>query len=106
MSKKPMAYEGLFEQRQAERAEEPTTTQEVVASEQRPTERKRAAKKPQSLPKTGKKDNPDYQQATAYIPRQLHQDVKVLLIQEGGKQDFSELVEELLRKWVKGQQRS
>ena len=104
MTKKPSAYEGLFEQAQTDQEEQPPV-QEAEEREQKPTARKRAGKRQQNLPRVGKKDNPDYQQATSYIPRQLHQEVRVRLIQAGRKQDFSELVEELLRKWVNSQQR-
>ena len=48
---------------------------------------------------TGKRTNPDYQQVTVYIPRTLHDQVKITLIQEGRK-EFSELVGELLAKWI------
>jgi hypothetical protein len=46
----------------------------------------------------GKRTNPAYQQVTVYIPRALHDKVKIALIQEGRK-EFSELVEELLTDW-------
>ena len=47
----------------------------------------------------GKRTNPDYQQVTVYLPRALHDQVKIKLIQEGRK-EFSELVENLLINWV------
>ena len=47
----------------------------------------------------GKRTNPDYQQVTVYIPRTLHDQVKIALIQEGRK-EFSELVGELLASWI------
>jgi hypothetical protein len=47
----------------------------------------------------GKRSNPDYAQVTAYIPRALHDEVKILLIRDGGK-EFSELVAELLSGWI------
>ncbi len=43
----------------------------------------------------GKRSNPDYAQVTAYIPRALYDEVKILLIRAGGR-EFSELVEALL----------
>jgi|GEM_PF-3116931 hypothetical protein len=49
----------------------------------------------------GKRTNPDYAQVTAYIPKSLHDDVKIALIKEGGK-EFSTLVEELLSEWMRG----
>lgn len=47
----------------------------------------------------GKRTNPDYQQVTVYLPRALHDEVKIKLIQEGRK-EFSELVENLLINWL------
>jgi hypothetical protein len=47
----------------------------------------------------GKRTHPDYRQVTAYIPRALHQEVKIALIQEPDH-DFSTLVESLLAQWV------
>jgi hypothetical protein len=48
----------------------------------------------------GKRTNPDYAQVTAYIPKSLHDDVKIALIKEGGK-EFSAIVEELLSEWMR-----
>jgi len=48
---------------------------------------------------SGKRTNPDYQQVTVYLPRALHDQVKIKLIQEGRK-EFSELVENLLINWI------
>ena len=50
---------------------------------------------------TGKSNDPDYTAALAYIRKNTHQAVKVALISAGQQQDFSELVEELLTKWLK-----
>lgn len=47
----------------------------------------------------GKRTSPDYQQVTVYLPRALHDQVKIKLIQEGRK-EFSELVENLLINWL------
>ena len=49
---------------------------------------------------TGKRSNPQYAQVTAYIPRALYDEVKILLIRDGGK-EFSELVAELLSEWLR-----
>jgi hypothetical protein len=46
-----------------------------------------------------KRDDPDYKQALAYVRRDTHKQVMgVLLAQE---REFSDLVEELLTKWLK-----
>ena len=71
---------------------------------------KEAQQQPGSSPTTGRKGpgrpagkrtNPEYAQVTAYIPKSLHEDVKIALIKEGGK-EFSTLVEELLSEWMRG----
>ena len=54
-------------------------------------------------PATGKRSDPDFDQVTAYIRHETYQAVKIVLLQEGGKRDFSSLTEELLTKWLKSQ---
>ena len=49
----------------------------------------------------GKRSDPDFEQVTAYIRKHTHQGVKIALLQEGNGQEFSELVEGLLAKWLK-----
>ena len=49
----------------------------------------------------GKRRDPDFDQVTAYIRKHTHQGVKVALLQEDKGQEFSELVENLLAKWLK-----
>jgi hypothetical protein len=51
----------------------------------------------------GKRSNPDYTQVTAYIRQDTYKDVRVLLLQQGNGQEFSELVEELLSEYLKTQ---
>ena len=46
----------------------------------------------------GKRGNPLYTQATAYITKRVHDETKVNLIRQGNR-EFSELVEELLAAW-------
>ena len=48
----------------------------------------------------GKRSNPDFEQITAYIRKDTHQGVKIVLLQEGKGQEFSELVEKLLSGWL------
>ena len=43
-----------------------------------------------------KRSDPDYEQVTAYIRRATYKRVKMMLLEEGSDQDFSELVETLL----------
>lgn len=51
----------------------------------------------------GKRSNPDYTQVTAYIRQETYKDIRVLLLQKGDGQEFSELVEELLFEYLKTQ---
>lgn len=48
-----------------------------------------------------KHSDPDFQQITAYIREKTYTDIKIALLQQGSKQDFSELVEELLSNWLR-----
>lgn len=52
-------------------------------------------------PAGGKRSDPNFTQTTAYVRKDTLNDVKVALIKEGKGRDYSELVEELLRKWLK-----
>jgi hypothetical protein len=60
---------------------------------------KPAARKPPE-PAKGKRDNPDYRQANAYIPKSLRRAVEKAILDVEGL-DYSTLVEDLLRKWLK-----
>jgi len=51
----------------------------------------------------GKRSNPDYEQVSAYIRKNTYKDVKIALLQQAENQDFSDLVEELLVKWLSNQ---
>ena len=61
-----------------------------------------AAKRGRGRP-PGKRSDPDYEQVTSYVRRQTYADVKIALIREGRKREFSELVEELLAGWLRAQ---
>jgi hypothetical protein len=52
-------------------------------------------------PAIGKRSDPNFEQVTAYIRRNTYQGIKIALLQEGDKRDFSDLTEELLVKWLK-----
>jgi hypothetical protein len=61
---------------------------------------KPAATKKKPEPAKGKRGNPDYCQANAYVPKSLRRSVdRVLLDMED--MDYSTLVTDLLRKWLK-----
>jgi hypothetical protein len=46
----------------------------------------------------GKKTNPEYTQVTVYLRKEVHRQAKKILIDDG--REFSELVDELVSKWV------
>jgi hypothetical protein len=48
----------------------------------------------------GKRSDPGYVQVTAYIPSELHHNIKLALLQERKGREFSELVGELLAAWL------
>lgn len=62
----------------------------------------RAGRKKPQEPVRGKRAHPDYCQANAYIPRSLRRAVEKALLDTDGL-DYSTLVAELLRKWLKSQ---
>lgn len=57
-----------------------------------------AKKKPE--PVKGKRDDPNYCQANAYVPKTLRRSVEKALLDIEGL-DYSTLIEDLLRKWLK-----
>jgi hypothetical protein len=61
---------------------------------------KSSAPKKKPEPVKGKRDNPDYCQANAYVPKALRRAVDKALFDVEGL-DYSTLVEDLLRKWLK-----
>jgi hypothetical protein len=52
---------------------------------------------------TGKRSNPNFTQVTAYIHSQTYRDVKVALLLGEERQEFSELIEDLLGEWLNTQ---
>jgi hypothetical protein len=51
-------------------------------------------------PAGGKRNDPDFEQVTAYVRKDIHRRVKIALLQQGQKQEFSELVDDLLTQWL------
>jgi hypothetical protein len=60
-----------------------------------------AAPKKRGRPSSGKRSDADYVQVTAYIHKDRHREVKIALLKSGDDQDFSELVDSLLERWLK-----
>ena len=56
--------------------------------------------KPKARPTVGRRANPDYCQANAYVLKSVRRDVERALLDMDGL-DYSELVEDLLTRWLK-----
>lgn len=103
-------FSGIFESRRTEAPEEPKTPEPPPTAPRKPTLKVAkveaeapVTKRPRGRPGgQGKRINPAYTQVTAYIPENLHTQTKINLLRSG-KREFSELVEELLDKWNRGQ---
>jgi hypothetical protein len=61
------------------------------------------AEAPAKLKAKGKRSDPDYEQVSAYIRKETYRNVKIALLQEEEKRDFSDLVEALLTDWLSNQ---
>ena len=109
-------FKGIFEARQKE-AEEPVeeTPPPSPAPVEKPEPKAKRPEKPAEAKHTsnssappkrrgrpsGKRSDSEFGQVTAYIRKETHLAVKMALLKEGGEREFSELVEELLAKWLK-----
>jgi hypothetical protein len=105
--KKENLFANLARQQTAKAAQEDAAVGGVAAVEDTPPspapadrpKTKPASKKPPE-PAKGKRDNPDYCQANAYVPKSLRREVEKAILDVEGL-DYSTLVEDLLRKWLK-----
>ncbi len=52
-------------------------------------------------PATGKRSDPDYTLVSCYVRKDTHREVQIALLQQEGRQNFSDLVEQLLQQWLK-----
>jgi hypothetical protein len=50
--------------------------------------------------KTGKRSNPDYEQASAYVRKRVRRRVTQALVAQENRVDYSQLVEALLVRWL------
>lgn len=85
MSTKPNQFRSLI----AASGQAPAQTPSQEVSDKHPARRR-----------LGKRTAPDYVQVGVYIPKQLHNRAKVLLINEEADRDFSQLIGDLLSAYV------
>ena len=64
------------------------------------TSKAKSSARKRAEPVKGKRDNADYCQANAYVPKKLRKAVDRQLLDIDGL-DYSSLIEDLLRKWLK-----
>lgn len=57
-------------------------------------------KRPPGRPRSGKRSDPGFRQVTTLLPSDLYARVKVRLIEDKSRSDFSELVRGLLENWL------
>lgn len=89
---KESKFKSFLTARKVEAEQQAQTTEDPVA-EPEPGSRKRGRP-------SGKRSDPKVVQVTAYIKKDTHTAVKIALLKEGKKRQFSELVEELLSAWI------
>lgn len=65
-----------------------------------PEEQETDSATPLPIAKKGKRDNPDFQQISAYIRKDTYRAVKQAIVT---KRDLSDLIEELFAEWLKKQ---
>jgi hypothetical protein len=108
MTEKDNAFRRIFEVVDQPESEVPSIpmTSPQPSSELEPSLETEAESPKRGRPR-GKKSDPEFISAIAYIKKKTHLQVKRLLLdkeEQGAKQDFSELVQELLEFWVQLQQ--
>ena len=80
------------------------TSQDAVAETPETNVPAQAAIQPANTGRgVGRRRDPDYMQASAYVPRLLRRQVERVLLNDPGERDYSELIEELLEKWLTDQ---
>jgi hypothetical protein len=71
----------------------------ILDSHKKPSQ----AEAPAKSKAKGKRSDPDYEQVSAYIRKETYRNIKIALLQEAEKRDFSDLVEALLSEWLSNQ---
>jgi hypothetical protein len=91
LANKESKFKSFLSARKAEVEREPSVGDSETPEDDVPRKRGRPA---------GKRSDPKVVQVTAYIQQDTHTAVKIALLKEGKKRQFSDLVEELLKGWV------
>ena len=101
-------FRAIIDAKRSDEASDAPPDEEAPSPESPPAAHISAVPQETTAPKRGrpargaKRNNPDYEQVTAYIKRQTYKQVKIRLIEED--KEFSELVEELLSAWLQAEE--
>jgi hypothetical protein len=98
-------FDELMTARHGTELQQPPPLRETVRIPNDATPQVREAPK-RGRPVGGKRGNPEYEQVTAYIPKELYKRVKIRLLETTDDAHFSDLVEHLLTNWVSGKYRA
>jgi hypothetical protein len=98
-------YKGLLDDIKERQAGTPPAAETAAPSPALPpptpeAPKKSAEKRKPGRPKVGKSSNPEFVQVTAYVEDAVHIAVKKALLDQKDT-DFSDLVNDLLKRWVK-----
>lgn len=78
-----------------------STASTAPATAPKKTAKTRAKKAtPERVKVSGKRQHPEFVGLTTYVRKDVHRRVKIALLVEGKNRELSELVDELLEKWV------
>ena len=87
-------FSGLMKARQSDESIPTDETSRV------PVEDNNHAVSARGRPRNGKRSNPDYKQISALIRKDTHRAVVRVLLDDGESRDVSDLLQELLQRWL------
>jgi hypothetical protein len=96
-------FSGLSEARAAQNQPKEPEQNKVLKEPAKPATEPPEQSEPETRRRgrpNGKRSNDDYKQVTAYIAMTTYSGTKTRLFQQGNKQQFSELVDQLLVNWL------
>ncbi|MGE0103230.1 MAG: hypothetical protein AB7H86_04025 [Blastocatellales bacterium] len=96
------AFQDILSQVKPQAGLEPETEAQPTVKKQ--SKKKASTKAPAPLPqgkRGGKSSDPNFTQATLYVRKDTHHNVKLRLLQENLGRDMSDLAEQLFSEWLK-----
>ena len=97
-------FSGLSAIKNLQTTETPETTKKVAKNANKEQENTSKSHNGNEAPRRGrphgKRSNENFRQVTAYINRDTYKRTKMKLLADDNKQEFSELIDSLLVKWL------